>query len=44
MYAFSGDVTRDAREERRDVHWLRASLSEQDFESVGGLSARASRD
>ena len=28
-------------DERRDVHCFNASLSEQDFERVGGASARA---
>jgi len=37
-------MRRDVSEERRDVHCLSASLSEQDFESVGELSARAVRD
>lgn len=43
MYAFSGEIRRDVRELSRDVHCLRASLSEQDFERVVGLSARPFR-
>lgn len=30
----------EVTEDRRDVHCLRAILSEQDFESVGGASGR----
>jgi len=41
MYMFSGDISSDAGEESRDVHCFIASLSEHDFESVGGLSIRA---
>jgi len=41
MYAFSGEMSRDVRDERIEVHCLSAILSEQDFESVGGLSALA---
>lgn len=41
MYALSGETRSDGKEERRDVHCLRASLSEHDLERVGGLSARA---
>jgi len=37
---FEGDMSRDVMEERREVHCLRAILSEQDFESVGGASGR----
>ena len=37
---FDGDMSRDVMEERREVHCLRAILSEQDFESVGGASGR----
>jgi hypothetical protein len=41
MYMFSGDISSDAGEESKDVHCFIASLSEHDFESVGGLSIRA---
>ena len=41
MYAFAGDTINEVAEESSDMHCLRASLSEHDFESVGGLSARA---
>lgn len=41
MYAFDGDIRVDAREPRRDVHCFKASLSEQDLESVAGQSGRA---
>lgn len=41
MYAFDGDIRVDAREARRDVHCFKASLSEQDLESVAGQSGRA---
>lgn len=41
MYAFVGDIRVDARELRRDVHCFKASLSEQDLESVAGQSGRA---
>lgn len=37
---FEGERRRDDGEERRDVHWVLASLSEQDFERVGGASGR----
>lgn len=33
-------MRREVREERREVHCFRASLSEQDFESVLGASGR----
>lgn len=41
MYAFVGDIRVDTRELRRDVHCFKASLSEQDLESVAGQSGRA---
>lgn len=41
MYAFDGDIRVDAREPSRDVHCFKASLSEQDLESVAGQSGRA---
>lgn len=41
MYAFDGDIRVDAREPRSDVHCFKASLSEQDLESVAGQSGRA---
>ena len=41
MYAFDGDISVDARESSRDVHCFKASLSEQDLESVAGQSGRA---
>lgn len=41
MYAFEGDIRIDAREPSRDVHCFKASLSEQDLESVAGQSGRA---
>jgi hypothetical protein len=34
-------MSRDVREERREVPCLRDSLSEQDLDSVGGASPRA---
>lgn len=43
MYAFDGDIRVDARELRRDVHCFKASLSEQDLESVVGQSRRAKK-
>ena len=41
MYAFSGETRSETGDDRRDVHCLRASLSEQDLDKVIGLSARA---
>lgn len=41
MYAFEGDIKDEAREPSRDVHCFKASLSEQDLESVAGQSGRA---
>lgn len=41
MYAFPGDMRSDVADESREVHCLRASLSEQDLDDVEGLSARA---
>lgn len=38
MYAWSGLTRSEVGEERRDVHWWRDSLSEQDFDRVGGAS------
>jgi hypothetical protein len=35
-----GEIRREVRELRREVLCLRASLSEQDLESVGGASGR----
>lgn len=40
MYILEGEISNDATVERMEVHCLRASLSEQDFESVGGASGR----
>jgi hypothetical protein len=37
---YTGGRKTDVREERRDVHCLRASLSEQDLEREGGASPR----
>ena len=42
MYAFVGETKIEVAEESSDKHCFKASLSEQDFESVGGLSALAS--
>lgn len=42
MYAFPGDMRSDVADESREVHCLRANLSEQDLDDVEGLSARAS--
>ena len=36
-------MSNEAGDESKEVHCLRASLSVHDFESVGGLSARADR-
>lgn len=36
--AFAEEMKREVREERRDVHCVRASLSVHDFERVGGAS------
>jgi hypothetical protein len=33
-------MRRETSDERRDVHCFRASLSEQDFDKVGGASGR----
>lgn len=41
MYALAGDTKSVVVEDSNDMHCLRASLSEHDFESVGGLSPRA---
>lgn len=41
MYAFDGDIRVDAREPSIDVHCFKASLSEQDLESVAGQSGLA---
>ena len=41
MYALSGETSKEVVDERREVHCFNASLSEQDFERVGGASARA---
>ena len=41
IYALDGETRREVVEERRDVHCFNASLSEQDFERVGGASGRA---
>ena len=41
MYALWGEIRREVVDERRDVHCFNASLSEQDFERVGGASGRA---
>ena len=40
-YTFWGMISSEASEDSKDVHCLNASLSEQDLESVGGLSGRA---
>ena len=40
-YAFLGDINSEVAELRSEEHCLRASLSEQDLESVGRLSPRA---
>ena len=42
MYVFAGLISLQVYLLRREVHCLRASLSEQDLDSVGGLSPRAS--
>ena len=39
-YRLAGEMRREVMEERREVLCLRESLSEQDFESVGGASGR----
>lgn len=36
-----GRIKKDVMEERRERHCFWESLSEQDFESVGGASGRA---
>jgi hypothetical protein len=41
-YARSGEMSRDAEDLRREVHWHRESLSVQDLLSVSGASGRAS--
>jgi len=41
IYAFRGQIRRETIEDRIEVHCLRASLSEQDLENVGGASGRA---
>lgn len=37
---FAGDIKRKVGEESKEVDCLRASLSVQDFERVGGASGR----
>lgn len=39
MYAFSGLMNAEVKQERSDVHCLRASLSEHDLDPVAWLSA-----
>ncbi len=41
IYTFDGEIRVDVRELSRDVHCFKAILSEQDLESVDGLSGRA---
>ena len=41
IYAFAGLMSKDVGPESDEVHCLSAILSEQDLESVAGLSARA---
>ena len=40
MYADLGDMKMEERDERREVHCLRESLSEHDMERLGGASPR----
>ena len=40
-YALDGEIRREVVDVRREVHCFNASLSEQDFERVGGASGRA---
>ena len=41
MYALAGSTKRDERDDSNEVHCFDASLSEQDFDNVGGASPRA---
>ena len=39
-YAFSGEIKRDADDDKREVHCFRASLSEHDLDRLAGASGR----